>query len=234
MTAQLLKSKTLDQQADTLASFMPSGKPFTAMVMENSNMRNMLLGLAVECKRAEDLINHISYDFDINVTTSLLTDWERALGLPDHCFDTDIDDIDQRRAQVLVKLSASVQTSEDFIALTTLLDLAVITEIESGTSIGIFPFTGTFPIMLMDHPQSARFTSRISLRVRYAPSIFPLELPYKFTKDPLQSIVCLLQSISPANVRLLYQYVLTDLNAISLDDSLGFLLYEDSGLMLLD
>jgi hypothetical protein len=224
MAGRLFKDKTQDEQAQTLSVFMPSGKAFMAAQIDDSKLRALINGLAVEQWRSENLMNDITYEHQIDQTTLLIEEWERALGIPDQCFKTD-GMLEVRRQQVIAKLAAGIQTAEDFIAFALRLGYTIKTT--PGRDLGLFPFTGKFPIMFFDRPQTARYYMRITLVTEVYPNVFPLGFPLPFGPQFGASLTCLLYKLIPANVSLLFDFEIEDQGYIISEDGLSPLETED-------
>ena len=99
-----------------LAGLLPPGKIW------NSD-RDTVLGQFLEAL-AEQLANidlravSLLTDIRPNTTTNLIDDWERVLGLPDDCSETDAATLNDRRAAVISKLQVKDNLSAgSFIAL---------------------------------------------------------------------------------------------------------------------
>lgn len=194
---KLFRPTTNDQQANALAHFFPSGCAWAAKNDKDANFRKFIEALAFEFKRVHDGMNDLSCDYDINMTTELIDNWESAVGIPDHCFSKDVP-IERRRLQVLVKFAKmNVQTAEDFARLAQLLGFTV--TVKSGGDVGIFPLC--FPIVFFPDPTEARFT--LILCLDKTSNIFPLDFPIQFSDSFSSLIVCILNVIKPANVKLL-------------------------------
>lgn len=206
MAGRLFLDKTIEQHTQTLQSFMPGGRPFLACGVDQSNMRRLLIGLAAEMKRSEDLLNTITYEHEIGQTTLLLEEWERALGLPDPCFPFG-DTVAGRRNACIYKLSAyGTQTEQDFIDVGALFGYTI--SIEQGRCYGMFPYTCLFPIVFFDSPQSAKFHWRIYITGTVIPCKFPFVtlFPLCFSDGRSDVIECLFNTLKPANTILQFIY----------------------------
>lgn len=232
MVGRLFRDKSIEQQTTSLASFMPGGRPFLAARLPDTKLRSMLMGLAVELYRVDNLLNDITYEHEIGQTTLLIEEWERALGIPDHCFDTS-GTIEQRRTNVLVKLAAmGVQSEQDFVDLATLLGFTV--EIIAGAERGLFPFISGFPLYLFDHRATARFTMFVRITTENFPNVFTYTFPIVFG-DTAQSVIeCLFNQLKPANVEVRFEYTLPDIFGIIIETESGYILSEAGDSLLLE
>lgn len=202
---KLFKYRTKEQEADTLASFLPDGRPFLAKRYSGTTLRGLLLGLGQECLRAEGHLNDMTHEHDIRTTTWLIEEWESALGIPDDCIPV-ANTLEQRRKNVLLKLSAlGLQTQKDYEDLAAVLGGTI--TIEKGGEYGIFPFT-SFPIEFFDAPMTARFTWRIKIYNIDPPCIFPFNnlFPICFSSGISNIIECLFTKLKPYNTDLKFVY----------------------------
>jgi len=198
----LFKRRDLEQYTDSLAAYLPGGRLFEARSVQNSNFRKLLRGMAGELFNANGLLKEYSEDFLPDVTVNFIGEWEKMLGIPDHCFDGQ-GTLDQRRRAVLVKLAASgVQTADDFIALGATFGVTV--EITQGAIAGIFPMT--FPIVFFDSTRQARFTIIITM-TSLAVERFPYTFPITFEGDELEILKCLFSRLKPANSDIIFRQI---------------------------
>lgn len=197
LAVKLFAPHTLEQHAQAIANFLPSGRLFVAKNVRDSVYRMILRGLAHTEQDAESLLIAFSDELDISTTTAFLEPWERTLGIPDECFDTNTT-LEIRRQQVLIKLAAlGVQTEQDFIDLAAIYGVRI--AIESG--ITHFAFTLTFPIIFFDTAKDARFTMLVFYETPVA-STFTLTFPFVFGGAEIPVIECLFRKLVPANVDL--------------------------------
>jgi uncharacterized protein YmfQ (DUF2313 family) len=194
--------RTVAEQTQTLADYLPNGKLFAPKNLSNSNFRALLTGLAGEIFRAEQ--NLATYKEEINPaeTTLFLDEWEAALGIPDSCF-LGTGTVSERRRDVLIKLaSLGVQTLDDFEVLATTFGLTA--TLQPLSPYATFPMT--FPLYFVSTEREARFT----LLVRFSAttvSVFPLTFPFTFGAAEYAIIQCLFNKLKPSNVNILYEYV---------------------------
>jgi hypothetical protein len=91
---------TSQQMADSL----PQGKAWGSKNIDGSNTRKLINSLAVAHNRAQQQIELLAGEFNINKTVELLADWETSVGEPDSCFDGVLGTLAQRRESVIEKL----------------------------------------------------------------------------------------------------------------------------------
>jgi len=189
-----------EQQAQTIANYLPSGRVFSAKNLPDTVLRKLLLGFANELLRVDSLIAIFREDTVPDQTEFFIPEWERALGIPDDCFDGKGDD-DSRRLSIITKLaSLGIQTDPDFVALAAKFGVTV--TVEGGSIHGLFPFK--FPIKFYASPRDARFT----LVVRPSPGAgdsFTYTFPIKFGSSGLSIVECLFNKVKPANVNVVFE-----------------------------
>ena len=230
MAGKLFRSKSVEDQTTSLASFMPGGRAFLASRIPSSTLRTMLVGLATELYRADNVLNEITYEHQIDTTTSLIEEWESALGIPDHCFVV-ADTLAERRDNIIIKLRASgVQSEQDFIDLAELLGFTVY--ITAGADRGVFPLG--FPAYVFDRPQSARFLMITTVETLAIPLTFAYDFPIRFGTGLDGVLECLFRIVKPANVELAFEYTLPDEGAFITEDGFYYLALEDDSLLLLE
>jgi uncharacterized protein YmfQ (DUF2313 family) len=202
---KLFNTYSAEEHTDSLVAYLPGGELFDAKNEVNSVLRRLFAGLAGPVKQAEDLMNELTYDYDIYCTTNLITEWERALGIPDECF-TGQGSIEDRRRDVLAKLaSLGVSTAKQFIDLAAMYGFKAL--IPSGGKYGIFEMT--FPIAFYLYPQDARFTLYVFLDSANVPEVFPFEttkFPVPFFSSVSNIVECLFRKLAPANVQVKFVY----------------------------
>ena len=224
MAKKLFKDKTSSEATDSLVSFMPGGRPFLAARLPATKLRKLLVGLAGEILRVDGTLNEMTSEHDINTTTLLIEEWERALGIPDSCFSTDVD-LPTRRLQVLVKLAKmGLQTEQDYIDLAALFGYTI--ETTAGADRGLFPFKLKFPTFFFDSPQSARYTLIITFITLESPNRFALDFAIDFTGDLSNVVRCLFNKLVPSNVDVVYEYRLPDETAYITEDGSYYLTTE--------
>ena len=191
-----------EQQASTLASYLPSGKVFAAKNISGTNVRNILLGLAKELVRTSKLIALFRRDTVPDATLNYIEEWESALGIPDTCFFANGDDA-ERRLHIIVKLANyGVQTSQDFIDLAALFGVSI--ECESGSLHGIH---GALPPKVYS---GGDVEARNTIVIRPTEAIgesFPYTFPITFGTSTLATLECLFQKLKPAHVNLVFESV---------------------------
>lgn len=204
---KLFNTYSLEEHTDSVVAYLPGGELFLARNQPESVLRRLFEGLAIQIKQAEDTMNDLTYEYDINCTTNLISEWERALGIPDECF-TGTGTLEERRRDVLIKLaSLGVSTQKDFVDLAARFGFKALVK-TSGSAYGIFPLD--FPIAFFQYPQDARFTLYIILDAANVPEVFPFAVtrfPIPFYSSVTNIIECLFRKLAPANVDVQFRYL---------------------------
>lgn len=204
---KLFQTYSLEEHVDSYVAYLPGGDLFAAKNEPASVLRRLFAGLAVEIKRADDVMNDATLEYDINCTQALITEWESALGIPDSCF-PGTGSLEVRRQHVLIKLaSLGVSTAKGFVDLAALFGFKAL--IPSAATYGVFPLA--FPAAFYAYPQDARFTMLVFLDANMAPEVFPFEVtkyPIPFFSNVSNIIECLFRKLAPANVDVQFRYVI--------------------------
>lgn len=200
---RLIEQHSKEEQADSLAAYLPGGRLFNAGKISGTNLRALLLGLSSELRKAEGYLKTISNEYDISTTQLFIDEWEEAVGIPDACF-TGTGSLDERIKHVLVKLaSLGIQTESDFEELGTMLGVTV--DITPGFDLSS-TFPATFPFIFFDSTKQARFTIVVDFTVSAAAK-FPLTFPFTFGDADIATLECLFNKLKPANCSLLFRQV---------------------------
>lgn len=188
------------EHTDTLAAYLPGGDLFVSKKIEGSTFRNLLSGLACELLNAEAYLKVLQQEFIPDQTVAFLSEWEKALSIPDDCFDGEGTD-DIRRRDILAKLaSLGVQTVEDFEALA--LIFGIVVNVESGiASNETFPLT--FPVIFPLDDAEARFT--IIVQFTTTAGVFPYTFPITLGDDSIIILECLFNKLKPANCQVIFR-----------------------------
>lgn len=200
----LLTPHTTSEQADSLADYLPNGPLFVAKKCLDTNLRNLLEGLAESLRKAEEDINLTTSEYNIPVTTLFIEEWEKFVGIPDQCF-VIADTIEQRRRNVLTKLTAlGVQTAQNFIDLAAI--FGVVVTITPGAEELEEEFTFEFPILISLEPKAAKFTMIVDFEVLPG-DLFSYIFPLLFGEDLISILECLFNRLKPANVSVEFRQI---------------------------
>lgn len=194
----LFTRHTKEQHADVLADYLPNDDFWKAKKIDGKKLRQLLLGLALTAQKAEDQLETVWEELDPSTTTLFINDWESALGIPDDCF-SGTGTIEDRRLHVIIKLSSSVQTADDFVALAALLGLEV--TVEAGNSPNaLLPLN--IPFIVLGPPQVTGFTILVTLAVTTA--VLPLNIPFIVGDAKVSILKCIFNKLKPANVNIIF------------------------------
>jgi uncharacterized protein YmfQ (DUF2313 family) len=190
---------TREQQAQTLANYLPGGKAFAGKNISSSQTRRLLRGLADELMRTDEVIDLLRWETLPDTTEFFIDEWESAVGIPCECFKGTGDDT-ERRLHVIIKLAwMAVQTGGDFIALANA--LGVTCYVEGGSIHGAFPFV--FPIRFYPSAKAAFHTIVVTF-VLPEELVFTYEFPIEFSTGLLTLVQCIFNKIKPAHVDIIY------------------------------
>ncbi len=206
-------ARTLEEQANSLASYLPTGRVWGSKNISGTVMRALLEGLSGELIRNAALIEEFRQEILPDETILMLDEWERAVGIPDKCF-TGRGTDDERRNDVLAKLaSLGVQTAEDMRLLALrVYGIALTITTPTRNPEHVFPYTfnlvagtpdpdtdaGVMRFDLSD--REARFQIIINYDDLPEPVVFPYTFPIPFLTRELAVIQCLFTLLRPANV----------------------------------
>jgi uncharacterized protein YmfQ (DUF2313 family) len=98
-------ARTADQYRDQLKSLLPPGRAITRE--PGANIDTLLDGLAQEWARLDAAGLELAVDVNPLTTLLLLPDWERAAGLPDDCIGELAETLQDRRADLVARLSST-------------------------------------------------------------------------------------------------------------------------------
>jgi uncharacterized protein YmfQ (DUF2313 family) len=82
MTA-LFNRYSKEEHADAFAAYLSDDDNFEAKGMDGKKLRQLLLGMGLRAKSAEDFLETIWEELDPSSTTALIEEWESAVGIPD-------------------------------------------------------------------------------------------------------------------------------------------------------
>jgi uncharacterized protein YmfQ (DUF2313 family) len=205
------KPNTLETNTQVLANYLPTGILYAAKNIGESKLKKMLRALAYELTREQDKLYELSYEHKLDTTTNLIQEWERALGIPDDCFNTN-QPIEIRRKQIVAKFAKmNLLTEQDWIDLAKLFgyDIQIIHPIENNG----FDYTFDFYFYT---DKELRFVMIIKFMGLAAPEdVFDCTFDFTFSDDT-NVVICLFEHLKPANVKLIFEYELTP--GISFED----------------
>lgn len=199
----LFKNRTLDDQADSLAKYLPPGELYEAKFVDNTNLRKMLRALASELMRYQTILEDTATEYDITTTQLLLNEWENALGIPKTCFNSYTYTTEQRRQHLLMMLNDLHDNSmSGLINLANKLGYNI--DVEPCSIHGLFP--ATFPIYLFGSGRDAKFSLIIHMPAEDANVGFQYAFPIKFIRADNRLLRCLFNRMKPANVEIFFVF----------------------------
>jgi len=209
MADKLFGPHTEEEQAQSLANYLPNGKVFKAKNQEGTTLKNLIAGLGIELFRAEGKQNEIICEHFPADTELLLSEWESALGIPDDCFPI-AETSQERRDNIVTKLTAlGVATKEGFEALA--LELGFEVRVDGGGRWGVFPME--FPALLFNNPSDARFTMVVDFLTPIDLNVFNFTFPVVFGNQVNNVIICLFRKLAPANADVIFRFNLPGIGA---------------------
>ena len=206
MTDKLFGPHTKEEQAQSLANYLPNGKVFKAKNQKGTTLKNLIFGLGIELFRNENKQNEIICEHFPEDTELLLSEWESALGIPDECFPI-AETAQERRDNIVTKLTAlGVATKEGFEALA--LELGFEVRVDGGGRWGVFPME--FPAILFNNPSDARFTMVVDFLTPIDLNVFNFTFPVVFGDNVNNVIICLFKKLAPANADVKFRFNLPE------------------------
>ena len=183
-----------DSNNKILPSYLPDGMVFDAKNQHGSNMFKFLNALLKSFVLFERTMDDVLKEMDITTTEDLISRWEREYGIPSSCM-TIATTLEERRLNIARKISmVGVQTVQDFTDL-----------IESfGFSTIVRPGYYFNPLY--------KFYVYVDLSASLNEEIYPFDdngypiiLLYALKTNIIE---CLMRKLVPANVDLVFRYVL--------------------------
>ena len=203
VTEKIFEAPDVDGTADQLAYSMPKGRVWESKFISGSNLRALIAGAANPFNLAEQKIEELSIEFDINKTTLLIDEWEESVGLPDDCLGQ-ASDIGERRRRVIQRLKKKPEV--------TLSDLQTLVDVIFPTAnIELFPGSDYYTLeYTLEAPLLGDVAEKFILVAR-VPSQQPL-LEYTLEATltgalDLTKLRCYLERVMPANVYLIIEEV---------------------------
>lgn len=227
---KLFKQRTQDEAYSSFLSFLFPGKAIE-FVNDTSDPTGALINaLAKEIVRVLNSMNDLSEDYDILVTSQLLSKWESALGIPDECFPATGTDA-ERRLHVLLKFAKmNVQTAEQ------MRQLAV--------ALG---FTDTMVVPLSDNslpPYDVPFIPNTTPNSRYVIQVTasgavtnfpPYDVPFTPSSVNESLLSCIFNIIKPANCKVIFNNTpLASFKPTTIASNIGWYDGDDFNSMTLD
>jgi uncharacterized protein YmfQ (DUF2313 family) len=101
-----------------MAKHFPTGKAWSAVFNDDSNIGKLISGLSKELYRMESITQTIADEMNLNKVSQMLSDWEISCGIPDDCLRIDDPRI-ARNLQVKGKFAnfGGIQIKTDYVRL---------------------------------------------------------------------------------------------------------------------
>lgn len=182
----ILDAPTLRQSLQQLSQHLPEGRAWGDKVVEGTNTFALLNSCAVAFNRVQIQIQKIADEFDISMTTDLLPEWEKSVGLPDECVNT-LASLAERRENIIFRLRrVPTVTKAEFEVL--------------GTALAGVPVTVTPGAEFEGFPADS--VSKFKLYVTFPVSNtgFPYAFPHPLGGFQSAVVECIFNKIVPANV----------------------------------
>lgn len=202
-------SYSADQYAQLLKDLLPPGLAFPRE--PGTDIERFLQGAAVELARVDARAESLAVEVNPATTTELLTDWERAAGLPDRCAGVLEETLQGRRNALLAKLtSIGGQSIEYFISVARALGYEIsISEFRpfrAGLSRAGDPLTnGKWRfVWRVNAPEESIIYFRAGLSAAG-------EALASWGNEPLE---CKLNQLKPAHTRIIFSYGATEALAL--------------------
>lgn len=183
-----------EEQADTIAGHMPSGRVWNAKRVDGTVMRRLLKGFAVELMRVDAKILQFRRYILPDEDTLFMQEWESALGIPDGCFQGTGTDAERIRDIQCKLADMNISTEPEFEAFAAKFGLTV--DVIPGAVYGSFPYT--FPMIFFTDAKEAKFTMLVDIGEEALS--FPYTFPIEFTTPELTLLKCLFDVMTPATV----------------------------------
>lgn len=196
----------ISQETGSLAAYFPSGNAWAAKDIPGTVFRLFLEGIASEFGRGALLDEEIRSGIIPDRTTMFIDEWERALGIPDDCFEGRGTD-EERRLDIVTKLaSLGVQTAEDFVELAAI--QGVECTISQNVPLGTFTYTfeaadGGLTFGLSE--REIKFTIVVTFLNLPLGVTFPYQFPMPFLTRNVSIVQCLFEKLKPANCAIQYR-----------------------------
>jgi len=188
----------LEAYKSFLAFFFP-GKSIE-FVNDTSDPTGALINaLAKEIIRVLNSMNDLSEDYDILVTTQLLSKWESALGIPDECF-SNTGTLAERRLNVLLKFAKmNVQTAEQMRQLAVALGF-IDTTIVPLSNNALPPYS--VPFVPSTSPENRYIILVTALGA--VTNFPPYDVPFIPSSVNESLLACIFNKIKPSNCKVIF------------------------------
>jgi uncharacterized protein YmfQ (DUF2313 family) len=203
VTRKIFDAPDIDGTANELASALPQGRVWEAKNSDGTNMRALVGGAAMPFNIAEQKVEDLASEFDINQTTALLSEWEESVGLPDECF-AGPGTIEERRAAIIERFRRiPVVTIAEMQAAVDALFPDVDIELRTGTDYYAFECEFEIPLFGTEYEKFV-IVARVPVQVPFFEYDLELEMTGALNLDEFR---CYMEKIIPANVYLMIEEI---------------------------
>ncbi len=181
--------------------YLPSGKAFDAKHVVASNLRKLCEAICTEFVNAETTVEEFMQEMMPDTTDTYITHWERAVGIPDHCFKI-ASTIEDRRLNVKRKLSLlGLQTASDFESFATTIGLDI--KVRSGIDHDATNGYGTeLPDITFADAKTARFTIVVTSLTATNAFDYDFDFPFETAEQALME--CVFRHAIPSNCQIVF------------------------------
>lgn len=183
---------TIEQSRDQLSVIVPKGRAWNKKNVPESGHYRAIRVWASMFNQIQQQIEILAQEFNINLTTDLLPEWETSVGIPDDCL-RDLDTLQQRRNAIISRLrKVPIVTKEEF----ELLGQELI-----GEQVVVTPG--------WDYDEANNFPNELSRSKMYVQFInaatgFPYSFPYPFGRFRNDLVECVFQNVKPSYVVIIF------------------------------
>lgn len=189
-----------DDALETVQAHFPMGEFWNAVRMRGKILYRLLQAFSAAYEDMNKALCRLALELSPFTTTELISEWERAVGLPDPCFPS-ASDLAERRLWVQFRLTKRRwSTAQDWMDLATLFGLTL--RITPGWRIqkpSVYP--PCYPIRYINLPRLGRFHVFVDVVDGCGdggyPYTYPMTYGYGTRCDALR---CIIERVKPANV----------------------------------
>jgi len=199
-----------ENKTKILASYLPDGKSLEAKNIPSKNIYKFLDAIAKNFVLFETDIQNVIKEMNPATTEDLISMWEKEYGLPNACMPI-ATTLEQRRTNILIKIGMNgIQTIPQYLALFQKFGFPI--EIYPYGYLYVYPFDILgYPIILSDQRYN-KFTIEVRLPKAFNEEVYDFSTngyPIILLNELNQTFIeCLLKRLVPANVNIVFRYVL--------------------------
>lgn len=203
-----LGEQSNEEQANSIADYLPDDETFVSKNVSGTNTRTMLEVFSKQLTNFEEIVNVFTNEMSPECADQLMGEWENMLGIPDDCYKVEGVSLTDRRRNALIKLAKmNVQTNEDFTILAEAFNITA--TVQSGID-----YSNETGYVFAGGDTEARFTIVITF-INNNVEKFTFTFPITFGLEILDLLECVFSKVKPANCNVLF---FTDTGIIGLYD----------------